>query len=246
MTVVTLVDYTPLPRYDGKPWTSVVIEEAESETGPWTEIDMLTLTPVDADPSQPNSRNFTTHNAMLDEGWYTVTFLDEAGGQLPTDPVHNVADITAPYLPLVSAVGGLIMSRTKDEYGNELGTFTGKTRPNYTQVKEIIDQAADDVTTYIDTDIPAGAYDYVQQAIALRAAMIIERGYFAEQINTNRSPYMFLRDDYDRLMGTPEHPGEITKMMERETGEDVYGEEPMINKPFYAFPAADMRLSRPT
>lgn len=90
---MTFTDYQPAPRYPPvtTPWTTVRIEEAASSAGPWTQIDEFALDPVDSDPTQPQSRSFTTTQATLPDGWYQVTFLDAAGGQDVTSPVQEHA-----------------------------------------------------------------------------------------------------------------------------------------------------------
>jgi hypothetical protein len=239
--VVTFEDFTPIPRYDGNPWASIMIEEAPASNGPWTVLETQAISPIDTDPEHPATRDFTTELATLDAGWYRLTFIDQTGDQqLPTDPIHNVPDVTAPYLPSVGEVANLIAARTKDQFGNELGTFGPNTRPTDNKVLEIIDQAADDVTTILDTDIPESMYEYAEQAIAVKAAAIIERAYYAEQINNNRSPYPQLLEEYEWLVGTPENPGWIIKSLQRE--EQETGTPELSLGGHYWFPAADPRI----
>jgi hypothetical protein len=91
--VITFQWYRPIPRYDSIPWTQARIEESADPDGPWTVIDTITLSPVDADPASPASRSFTTE--LADDAfdlWYQIVFLDGTGDEsLPTDPVQNVA-----------------------------------------------------------------------------------------------------------------------------------------------------------
>lgn len=90
--VVSFIDFIPPERFDDNPWTGVRIEEAPTEDGTWTVIDNLTLTPVDADPSDPASRSFTTSNGTADDLWYRVTFTDDSIGESePSTPQQNVA-----------------------------------------------------------------------------------------------------------------------------------------------------------
>jgi hypothetical protein len=51
--VVTFVGYRPPARYDQLPWTQAVIQEAATETGSYTTVDTVTLTPVDSRPVRP-------------------------------------------------------------------------------------------------------------------------------------------------------------------------------------------------
>lgn len=88
--VVTLENFRPPDRFDSVPWAHARIEEGETETGAFTVIDTQDLDPVDADPSVPQLRSFTTDNGTGPDLWYRIVFLDGAGGvSLPTDPVQN-------------------------------------------------------------------------------------------------------------------------------------------------------------
>lgn len=100
MSVLTLENVQPTPRYDAEPWTEALIQEAataDAVDADWTTIETVTLTPVDADPTAPASRDFTTANASDTAGlWYRVIFSDANGDQLlPTVPVQNIAPIVA-------------------------------------------------------------------------------------------------------------------------------------------------------
>lgn len=68
------------------------IEEALTQTGTYTAIDTINLSPVDSDPSNPASRSFTTSLASDGEGlWYQMVFLDGGGNDsLPTFPIQNL------------------------------------------------------------------------------------------------------------------------------------------------------------
>lgn len=91
--VITFLGYTPAPRYDGNPWTEIDVEEAALEAGPWTVIETIAISPVDADPEFPASRSLTTENASDTLGlWYRLVFRDLSGDEeQPTLPVQNVA-----------------------------------------------------------------------------------------------------------------------------------------------------------
>ena len=89
---VTFENYRPAPRYDSEPWTEVQIEESPvlGDAEVWTLIDTITLNPVDADPTDPAARDFTTPNGTAADYWYRVTFVDGNGDEsLPTTPVQN-------------------------------------------------------------------------------------------------------------------------------------------------------------
>lgn len=84
----TFEDYTPPRRYDSLPFTQALIRESATETGTYTTIDTKTLSPVDADPSAPASRNFTTDDATLAAGWYVIRWQDAASSVFDSDPVY--------------------------------------------------------------------------------------------------------------------------------------------------------------
>lgn len=93
--VVTFEGYTPVARYDSLPWTQVRIEEAATEDGTYAALETIALSPVDSDPSDPATRNFTTELAGDGELWYRIVFVDANGDEsAPTDPVQNVTDQT--------------------------------------------------------------------------------------------------------------------------------------------------------
>lgn len=106
--VVTLEDFRPSPRYDGEPWTDAQIYEAALSTGPWTLLETIPLTPVDADPENPAYRNFTTDLGTADGQWYRIVFVDAdmSTGQ-PTFPIQNVAD-DRPVYASVSELAALL------------------------------------------------------------------------------------------------------------------------------------------
>lgn len=88
--IVSLTDYEPEPRFDSVPWTQARIEEAAAASGPWTAIETIALNPVDADPSEPVARSFTTtHATLAGSGWYRVVWVDGAANESATPPVQN-------------------------------------------------------------------------------------------------------------------------------------------------------------
>jgi hypothetical protein len=98
--VITFENYRPTPRYDSIAWTEVRVYEAATADAAdvdWTLIDTITLTPVDADPSDPAARDITTEDASdTEELWYRLVFVDATGDTLaPTVPVQNVDSPTA-------------------------------------------------------------------------------------------------------------------------------------------------------
>jgi hypothetical protein len=109
----TFTDYRPVARYPPitTPWTQARIEEAPAETGPWTTIDTITLSPVDSDPTAPQARSFSTPNATLTRAGTGSSFSTPPATRTSPDPVaHNsperqpvlhVAELRARY-PAVS------------------------------------------------------------------------------------------------------------------------------------------------
>jgi hypothetical protein len=98
--VITFENYQPTPRYDGEAWEEVRIQEADAadaENADWTTIETIALSPLDADPTEPASRDFTTSNASDTIGlWYRLIFVDGDGDELlPTVPVQNVHPVSA-------------------------------------------------------------------------------------------------------------------------------------------------------
>jgi hypothetical protein len=111
--VVSFEGYTPTARYDNTAWTEVRIEEATAAEGPWTLIDTISLSPVDADPANPATRSFTTENATADGLWYQLTFADATGDTLePTFPVQNVA--SRPPYATVDELASLLRIKASD------------------------------------------------------------------------------------------------------------------------------------
>jgi hypothetical protein len=93
--IVSFEDFTPAARYDSIAWETVEIEEAATEDGSYSLIDTLTLSPVDADPTNPASRDFSTANGTADDQWYRVRFVDGDGNTSEyTEPIKNVQDDT--------------------------------------------------------------------------------------------------------------------------------------------------------
>jgi hypothetical protein len=202
MTVVTFTDYTPVPRFDGIPWTTVMIEESDSEGGPWTLIDTQNLTPVDSDPTNPMSRNITTDNATLavGVGWYIVSFGDVNNNVQDTPPTFN--GIPIEWTPTLQDVGHVVLSRTRDSNGTVLGTFTSDTQPTDEEVRVLIQKAIDDVMPLIGTDIPEELISEAQNVASIRTAMYIELTFYANEVAMNRSVYPELKALFDEKVAT--------------------------------------------
>src|SRR5215471_4111698 len=90
----------------------------------------------------------------------------------PVDP----ADLR----PTVDDVARLIRARTKDDTGDEVGTFTADTRPTADLVEGHIDAALALVGTHLPPParIDARFGPAVAALVAYRAALQIEKSYF--------------------------------------------------------------------
>lgn len=100
--------------------------------------------------------------------------------------------------PTVQDVANLIRARTKDDFGNESGTFTEDTRPTSLQVDSHIDAAMALVCTRLPAldRIAPNLLPAVAQLVAYRAALRVEKSYFPEQVRSDRSAYDQLRQEY--------------------------------------------------
>lgn len=219
MRVVTFENYTPAPRHTGTPWTQLRIEEAPSEAGPWVEIETQALNPLDADPAEPMSRDFTTEQATLDSGWYRVVFIDGDGDESQaSEPVLNAPSYV---LPTSRDVADKLYARTVTRGNVYVGDFTDETTPDATQVQRYIAQAHDEVYGRIGTvDNPRLARK-ARETITLYAAMTVETSHYPDQIRAGRSPYPEYKTMFDANM----------KVLEAAAG-------PIIDDPVPGAPAA--------
>lgn len=105
--------------------------------------------------------------------------------------------------PAIADVGARLRARTKDDMGHELGTFTAETRPTAAEVAELIDEAQQEVASVVgeltgDAECVNRLWPRAKTRVALYTAMLIELGYYPEQVETGRSPYPALERLYDR------------------------------------------------
>ena len=106
--VVSFEDYRPAPRYDGTAWSRVRIEEGSASTGPWSLLETKNISPVDADPSAPAYRNFTTDQGTQPDMWYRLIFMDTSDDVgLPTWPVLN-SSVGRPIYVSVEELAGIL------------------------------------------------------------------------------------------------------------------------------------------
>lgn len=90
MAVASLTGYAPKRRYDLKPWVSARLEGATATGGPWTTVETFPFAnvDVDADPSAPAIRSFTTELVNpVTTTYLRVVFLDDDSDQDISDPL---------------------------------------------------------------------------------------------------------------------------------------------------------------
>lgn len=107
----------------------------------------------------------------------------------PPDPTPTVADVAA-----------LIRARTKDNNGNEQGTFTADTRPTDVQAQEAINHQVLLLHSQVGY-IGEECVEVATMAAAYGAAAEIELSYFPEQARREMSPYTYLIARYSEIMG---------------------------------------------
>lgn len=185
MSVVSLEGFSPSRRFDSIPWTGAIVQESPASTGPWTDLHTFNFSDPDVDPADPKERDFTVIGT-INQGWYRVIFFDSGSHQLqPTTPVQNTLTFQASN----EQVARLIMSRTRDTFGNVLGTFTDNTLPTADEVERIIGDATLSLSKQIGDTIPDALLDDASRVVAILAAMQIELSFYSDQVNTGRSIY---------------------------------------------------------
>src|SRR5262245_21838136 len=103
------------------------------------------------------------------------------------------------WAPTVADVAALIRARTKDNNGNELGTFTTATRPTDAQAQEAIAHAVLGLGEKVGA-VGTQCEPTAKLCAGYGAAAEIELSYFPEQARTDRSPYQFLVKRYEALL----------------------------------------------
>jgi hypothetical protein len=195
MSVVSFENFTPTPRYDATAWTEVKIQEAataDATNDEWTTIDTIALDPVDADPTEPASRDFTTDEASDTAGlWYRLIFVDLDGDELlPTVPIQNTTPIQA--------------YATRDELARILKLRT-PTAEQQDAMDRVLLTAAGEINSEIDLDTDEGLSSW---QLALAQEVNLERA--VEHWRQQESPFGLLglgqdtgavytaRDSWDR------------------------------------------------
>lgn len=200
MTVVSLTDIVPPARYDGTPWTTATVGEGATAVGTFTTIATTTLSPVDGDPSQPQSRNLTVTTATLTNGFYVLTFSDAIGNtSQPSSAIQNVETAFDGIAPTVAELGAFMRARTvaANTGGTELGTFTAATRPTAEEAELALEQAVDMVLMAVGSEIPVRLYDQTRQVVKLYAAMLVEVTFYRNEVNKDQSAF----EQYQTLYG---------------------------------------------
>jgi hypothetical protein len=103
---------------------------------------------------------------------------------------------TSDWAPLVADVG-VLRARTKDRYGNELGTYTSETRPTADQVNQLIEMAVADIESEVGS-VPDKLQDAARRVAAIGTAMLVELSFSPPDENdSGRSSYDRLKELYD-------------------------------------------------
>lgn len=187
--------------------------------------------------ASPNNDKYTvSFTRPSPGGQYVFRWLVPSIGNIDEEfGTHDAIPGTASFVPTVDDVGALLRTRTKDTFGNELGTFTSTTRPTHDQVLVLIGQAYDYVTSRVDTDLPEESWRAARSAIALKAAMLVEMSYWPDQIPQNQSIYPMLRQEFEGADGTGGELAGLVMSVTRENEELVSGETAQTNSPHYNF-----------
>lgn len=89
MSLYSLTDYRPMPRYDGKSWIGAKVEGATDDQGPWSTISTVAFGEPDPNPAEPIERNFTVSVEDPTVTWLRIVFLDDDGNQDVANPVST-------------------------------------------------------------------------------------------------------------------------------------------------------------
>lgn len=213
MPVITLADFRPSRREDGQAWSAVKVEGAADPTEEWTEVAVVELDPLDADPACPALRSVMV---VIGVDWARLTFLDEDEGEDVAQPIVYVPGPR--YRPSADQVADILQARTysgakpdpddpmKVIAGGELqGHFTDGTRPTADECERHISAVCPDVDRLLGT-VPGEMLDHARRATALKAAAEIERSYIPEQSEeASATLYQTLRisakEDLESLAG---------------------------------------------
>lgn len=140
-------------------------------------------------------------------GQYAVMF-DAAGREAYEDLVLSTSLSDFPgfpddaWVPEVDDVAKYLRSRTRNQFGVEVGTFTDDTAPTAAGVADLIGLAVANFTARFGTEIVASDAGNVRALLAIRTAMLVELSYFPDQIRVDRSPYNELKALYEEMLAS--------------------------------------------
>lgn len=99
--------------------------------------------------------------------------------------------MTPAWYPTLETIAAIIRARVKTRMGGEVPIWTADTRPTDLQVQLLVPIAALDMRPCIGDPetLPEKYHEQVSLCVALRTAMLIELGYFPEQVSQDRSAF---------------------------------------------------------
>jgi hypothetical protein len=154
---------------------------------------------VDHRYAQPGTYSVTAHSAHGSQNDTTISVTVLASSYVPPvdAPPASSETVTSDPLsidwrPTVDEVAALLRARTKDASGNEVGTFTDKTRPTDAEVEMLITNGCAKIASLVGWDVPADAQPEATHLAAIVAACEVETSYYPEQVRTDRSAYQQL------------------------------------------------------
>jgi len=146
---------------------------------------------------------------------------------------------TTDYTPTVSQVASHILSRTVNQYGIRLGTFTADTTPTDTEVDAVIAITMPEIADVIGDDIPQFLWDDAEAVASIRVAMQVEISFFSEQVSADRSAYPLLKEKYETAIENLVK--QVTAADEGSTGAVVSGTTGTAS---WSFPPSDDWMTR--
>ncbi len=180
----TFAGYVPSPRAGGDPWRTIVVEEAATAAGPWTEYASGEIAPLDPDPAEPLSRAINAPGATMPAGWQRVTFVDDLGYRQPFRPVYS-GQSWAPTVQDVADMCGAYANTALD-YDTDatvVRVFDETTTPSRATVEGYIHAAVQDIAGWagVTAERLEQLATLANRAAAAHAAAAVE----AERAKTN-------------------------------------------------------------
>jgi hypothetical protein len=151
------------------------------------------------------------------------------------------------FRPTTSDVAVFIKNRTVDNHNNFIGDFTDATIVTADEVNHIITQAGSLVLSALRWDptapeptIPDDNVPTVITLIALLTAIFVEITKFSEQVARNVSPYPYLKQLFDDMLGQKQGELGITTgqtgmsivdvyLSQSKTAQFTFPDDPMVN-----------------